>query len=107
MKNLSNYEELNLDPKKVTLIDIKPEKHENIPIKSESTDTSFSDSMNQMNSLIVKEKPITNNNSSVIPKNRKGNTLQYFFNKNGSPLIVIGPDCKKILFIIIFKKITY
>ena len=107
MKNLSNYVDINLDNKKEVLLDMKSKKDENIPIKSESTDTSFSDSMNQMNSLIVKEKPITNNNSSVIPKNRKGNTLQYFFNKNGSPLIVIGPDCKKILFIIIFKKITY
>ena len=107
MKNLSKYDEINLDTKKDALIDIKSQTDENIPIKNDSTDTSFSDSMNQMNSLIVKEKPITNNNSSVIPKNRKGNTLQYFFNKNGSPLIVIGPDCKKILFIIILKKITY
>ena len=100
MKNLSNYDEINLDSKKDTLIDIKSQKDENIPFKNDSTDTSFSDSMAQMNSLIVKEKPIINNNSSVITKNRKGNTLQYFFDKEGSPLIVIGPDCKKILFII-------
>ena len=25
---------------------------------------------------------------------------QYFYDKEGSPMIVIGPDCKKILFII-------
>ena len=100
MKNSSNYDEINLDSKKDTLIDIKSQKDENIPFKNDSTDTSFSDSMDQMNSLIVKEKPIINNNSSVITKNRKGNTLQYFFDKEGSPLIVIGPDCKKILFII-------
>ena len=51
--------------------------------------------MDQMNSLVVKEKPISKNYSSVLPKNRKGNTLQYLFNKEGIPLIVIGPDCKK------------
>ena len=94
MKNLSKYEEINFDSKKDALIEIKPEKEENIPIKSESTDTSFSDSMDQMNSLIVKEKPVSNNYSSVIPKDRRGNTLQYLFDKEGSPLIVLGPDCK-------------
>ncbi len=95
MKNLSKYDEINLDTKKDALIDIKSQKDENIPIKSDSTDTSLSDSMDQMNSLVVKEKPISKNYSSVLPKNRKGNTLQYLFNKEGIPLIVIGPDCKK------------
>ena len=95
MKNLSNYDDLNLDPKKDALIDIKSQKDENIPIKSESTDVSFSESMDQMNSLIVKEKPVSKNYSSILPKDRKGNTLQYFYDKEGSPKIVIGPDCKK------------
>ena len=95
MKNLSNYEDINLDPKKDALIDIKSQKDENIPIKSESTDVSFSESMDQMNSLIVKEKPISKNYSSILPKDRRGNTFQFLFNKEGSPLIVIGPDCKK------------
>ena len=96
MKNLSNYDELNLDTKKEVLLDIKSNKDENMPIKSESTDTSFSDSMDQMNSLIVKEKPVSKNYSSILPKKREGNTFQFFLNKEGSPLIVIGPDCKKI-----------
>ena len=95
MKNLSKYDEINLDTKKDALIDIKSQKDENIPIKSESTDTSLSESMEQMNSLIVKEKPVTNKYFTVSQKDRKGNTKQFFFNKNGSPLIVIGPDCKK------------
>ena len=94
MKNLTNYDEINIDSKKDILLEIKSQKDENIPIKSESTDTSFSDSMDQMNSLIVKEKPVSNNYSSVIPKDRRGNTLQYLFDKEGSPLIVLGPDCK-------------
>ena len=94
MKNLSNYDEINIDSKKISLIDMKLQKEENIPIKSESTDTSFSESMKQMDSLIVKEKPVTNKYSTILPKDRKGNTKQYFFNKEGSPLIVIGPDCK-------------
>ena len=51
--------------------------------------------MEQMNSLIVKERPVTNKYFTVSQKDRKGNTKQFFFNKNGSPLIVIGPDCKK------------
>ena len=96
MKNLSNYEEINLDSKKDVLIDIKLEKEENTPIKSDSTDASFSDSMDQMNSLIVKEKPVSKNYSSVLPRDRRGNTYQYFFDKEGIPMIVIGPDCKKI-----------
>ena len=50
--------------------------------------------MDQMNSLIVKEKPVSNNYSSVLPKDRRGNTFQYLFDKEGSPLIVLGPDCK-------------
>ena len=95
MKNLSKYDEINLDTKKDALIDIKSQTDENIPIKNDSTDTSFSDSMNQMNSLIVKEKPVSKNYSSILPKDRKGNTLQYFYDKEGSPKIVIGPDCKK------------
>ena len=95
MKNLTNYDDLNLDEKKDALIDIKSQKDENIPIKSESTDTSLSESMEQMNSLIVKERPVTNKYFTVSQKDRKGNTKQFFFNKNGSPLIVIGPDCKK------------
>ena len=95
MKKLSNNDEINIDSKKIALIDIKPKKDETIPIKSESTDTSLSESMEQMNSLIVKEKPVTNKYFTVSQKDRKGNTKQFFFNKNGSPLIVIGPDCKK------------
>ena len=95
MKNLKNYNEINIDSKKDVLLGINSQKEENIPIKGESTDVSFSDSMDQMNSLVVKEKPISKNYSSVLPKNRKGNTLQYLFNKEGIPLIVIGPDCKK------------
>ena len=95
MKNLKNYVEINIDSKKDVLLGINSQKEENIPIKGESTDASFSDSMDQMNSLVVKEKPISKNHSSVLPKNRKGNTLQYLFNKEGIPLIVIGPDCKK------------
>jgi hypothetical protein len=95
MKNLKNYDEINIDSKKDVLLGINSQKEENIPIKGESTDVSFSDSMDQMNSLVVKEKPISKNYSSVLPKNRKGNTLQYLFNKEGIPLIVIGPDCKK------------
>ena len=96
MKILSNYEEINLDTNKEVLLDIKSRKDENIPIKSDSTDTSFSESMDQMNSLIVKEKPVSKNYSSILPKSRKGNTFQYFFDKEGSPLIVIGPDCKNL-----------
>ena len=95
MKNLKNYDEINIDSKKDVLLGINSQKEENIPIKGESTDVSFSDSMDQMNLLVVKEKPISKNYSSVLPKNRKGNTLQYLFNKEGIPLIVIGPDCKK------------
>ena len=95
MKKLKNYDEINIDSKKDVLLGINSQKEENIPIKGESTDVSFSDSMDQMNSLVVKEKPISKNYSSVSPKNRKGNTLQYLFNKEGIPLIVIGPDCKK------------
>ena len=97
MKNLTNYDDLNLDEKKDALIDIKSQKDENIPIKSESTDVSFSESMDQMNSLIVKEKPVLKNYSSILPKDRKGNTFQFLFNKEGSPMVVIGPDCKKNL----------
>ena len=100
MKNLTNYDEKNIDSKKDVLLDIKSQKDENIPIKSESTDASFSDSMDQMNSLIVKEQPVSKNYSSILPKERRGNTFQYLFDKEGSPMIVIGPDCK-------IKKIIY
>ena len=41
-------------------IDIKSEKDENIPIKNESTDVCFSESVDQMNSLVVKEKKFPN-----------------------------------------------
>ena len=41
-------------------IDIKSKKDENIPIKNESTDVSFSESMDPMNSSIVKEKQFPN-----------------------------------------------
>ena len=106
MKNLSKYDEINLDTKKDALIDIKSQKDENIPIKSDSTDTSLSDSIDQMNSLIVKEKPVSKNYSSILPINRKGNTYQFFYNKNGEPMIVIGPDCKKKYFIL-YRDIYY
>ena len=98
MIDLITYENLKSDSKKAELIDVKTQKDENFPIKSESTnsDSSFSDSMDQMNSLIVKEKPVSKNYSSILPKSRKGNTFQYFFDKEGSPLIVLGPDCKNL-----------
>ena len=54
--------------------------------------------MEKMNSLIVKEKPVTSQYSNVKSKNRRGNTVMYFFDKNGSPKIVIGPHCKKKLY---------
>ena len=45
MKNLKNYDEINIDSKKDVLLGINSQKEENIPIKGESTDVSFSDSM--------------------------------------------------------------
>ena len=38
MKNLSKYDEINLDTKKDALIDITSQTDENIPIKNDSTD---------------------------------------------------------------------
>ena len=86
----------NSDAKMIEILDVKLKKEENIPIKSEAStrDTSFNDSMDQMTSLIVTEKPITNKNANKKTPNRRGNTFMYFFDKNGSPLIVIGPHCK-------------
>lgn len=97
MLDLDNYDNSSSDTKESELIDVKNNKDENIPIKSNKNtkDFSFNDSMEQMNSLIVKEKPITNKNNNVKPKSRQGNTVMYFFDKNGSPKIVIGPHCKK------------
>ena len=93
---LGTYDNLSSDTKKVELIDVKSKKDENEPIKNESTqDSSFNDSMEQMNTLIIKEKPITNKYPNIKPKSREGNTKMYFLDKNGRPKIVIGPDCKK------------
>ena len=94
---LGTYDNLSLDTKKAELIDVTSKKDENMPIKNdESTqESSFNDSMEQMNSLIIKEKPIVNKYPNIKPKSRQGNTKMYFFDKNGSPKIVIGPDCKK------------
>ena len=94
---LGTYDNLSLDTKKVELIDVKSKKDENEPIKNdESTqESSFNNSMEQMNSLIIKEKPITKKYPNIKPKSREGNTKMYFFDQNGSPKIVIGPDCKK------------
>ena len=96
MIDLITYENLKSDSKKAELIDVKTQKDENFPIKSESTNSSsFSDSMEQMNSLIVKEKPISKQYQGIKPKNRNGNTFQYFINEKGIPKIVIGPHCKE------------
>ena len=100
MKDFDTYDNLNIDSKQTELIEVKPQKDENVPIKSDAStsESSFNDSMEKMNSLIVKEKPVTNQYSNVKSKNRRGNTLMYFFDKNGSPKIVIGPHCKKKLY---------
>lgn len=37
-----------------------------------------------------------NNKNKKISLRRYGNTFVCFFNKNGDPLIVIGPHCKNI-----------
>ena len=97
MKEIETYESLNLDSKQVELIDVKSKKDEITPIKSDSStdQSSLNDSMEHMNSLIVKEKPISNKYPNIKPKSREGNTIMYFFDKNGSPKIVIGPHCKK------------
>ena len=94
---------LSSESKETELIEIKSKKDENSPMKSDTNDSSFNDSMEQMNSLIVKEKPVTNKYSNIKSKDRRGNTFMYFFDKNGSPKIVIGPHCKiiKILTIIL------
>lgn len=96
MKDLETYDNLNLESKETELIDVKSKKDEITPIKSDSSteESSLNDSMEQMNSLIVKEKPITNKYPNIKPKSREGNTIMYFFDKNGSPKIVIGPHCK-------------
>jgi hypothetical protein len=54
----------------------------------------FEPDISELNTMdeIQKEKPIeipTNNNI-----NRKGNCFMFLYNKNGYPLIVIGPHCK-------------
>ena len=100
MKDFDTYDNLNLDSKQTELIEVKSQKDENVPIKSDTStsDSSFNDSMEKMNSLIVKEKPVTSQYSNVKSKNRRGNTVMYFFDKNGSPKIVIGPHCKKKLY---------
>ncbi len=100
MKDFDIYDNLNLDSKQTELIEVKSQKDENVPIKSDTStsDSSFNDSMEKMNSLIVKEKPVTNQYSNIKSKNRRGNTVMYFFDKNGSPKIVIGPHCKKKLY---------
>ena len=97
MKDFNTYINLSSDSKEAELIDVKTNKDESDPIKSEisTNNSSFNDSMEQMNSLIVKEKPVTNQFTYIKPKNRKGNTSMYFFDQNGSPKIVIGPHCKK------------
>ena len=104
MKEIENYNNINLDSKETELIDVKSKKDEKDEqqslIKSNISTTSthnssFNDSMEQMNSLIVKEKPVTNKYSNIKTKNRKGNTCQFFIDKNGPQLIVIGPHCKK------------
>lgn len=97
MKDFDTYNNLSLDTKEAQLIDIKTKKDENDPIKSDDStnNSSFSDSMEQMDSLIVKEKPVINQYSNIKTKDRKGNTLMFFFDENGSPKIVIGPHCKK------------
>ena len=87
---------LSSESKETELIEIKSKKDENSPMKSDTNDSSFNDSMEQMNSLIVKEKPVTNKYSNIKSKDRRGNTFMHFFDKNGSPKIVIGPHCKKI-----------
>jgi hypothetical protein len=99
MIDFGNYESLKSDSKEVELIEVKSKKDENIPMKSDSStsDNSFNDSMEQMNSLIVKEKPVTKKFTSIKYKNRNGNTFQYFINERGAPKIVIGPHCKKKL----------
>ena len=100
MKEIENYNDINLDSKETELIEVKSKKDEQSPIKDDTSistnnNSSFNDSMEQMNSLIVKEKPVTNIYSNIKTKSRTGNTYMFFFDKNGSPLIVIGPHCKK------------
>jgi hypothetical protein len=70
---------LSSESKETELIEIKSKKDENSPMKSDTNDSSFNDSMEQMNSLIVKEKPVTNKYSNIKSKDRRGNTFMYFF----------------------------
>ena len=97
MLELEDYDNSSIDTKETELIDVKYKKDENFPIKNDinKPESSFNKSMEQMNSLIVKEKPLTNKYPNIKPKNRQGNTVQYFFDEKGSPKIVIGPHCKK------------
>jgi hypothetical protein len=99
MEEIEKYKDINLDSKETELIEVKSQKDEQSPIKDDTSistnNSSFNDSMEQMNSLIVKEKPVTNVYANIKTKSRTGNTCMFFFDQNGSPLIVIGPHCKK------------
>ena len=97
MKDFDDYKTNDSDSKKDDLLEVKNKSGEETSIKTDinSSISTFNESIDQMNSLIVKEKPITKIYSSIHSKNRNGNTSMFFLDKNGSPLIVIGPDCKK------------
>ena len=77
MLELDNYDNSSVDTKETELIDEKSKKDENFPIKNDinKSESSFNESMEQINSLTVKEKPLTNKYPNVKPKTRQGNTI--------------------------------
>ena len=53
------------------------------------------------NSLMDNKQIVSKKEHKKITKYRKGKLYTFFYDKNGNPRIVIGPDCKH-LFIIIY-----
>ena len=71
---------------------VKKKEYENILKENKSfTNNLLSESSNNMNSNLTKDTQEIDEEFDL----RKGNLKLFFIDKNGKPLIVIGPNCKQ------------
>ncbi len=87
--NQSNLTGKNSEYSNLNSIEKETEFEENKDINED-----FKDLKEQFNNSAIINSPLVKKDSGKI-KFRKGNLHIYFYDKNGIPLIVIGPDCKQ------------
>ena len=64
-----------------------------LPLNFESNEV-FSELRDESNKSAIINNPLIQKNKLIDIKYRRGNLHTYFYDKNGIPKIVIGPDCK-------------